>query len=140
MIREAIWADHSAIAQISEKDLGYPCDPALVAQRLSHLDKDRECVYVAVQDNAVVGFIHIEKYTLLYHQAMANILGIAVSSAYRRRGIGRALLNAAEAWAKDRGLSAMRLNSGAARKDAHLFYRSAGYTDEKAQIRLIKRF
>ena len=107
--------------------------------RLSNHDKERECILVAVQDNTVMGFIHVEKYELLYHQAMANVLGIAVSEEYRHQGVGRALLKAAEEWAKAKGIYEMRLNSGAGRKEAHCFYRNSGYTDEKEQIRFIKK-
>jgi hypothetical protein len=51
MIREASIDDYMAIQQICEKDLGYTCDPKLVRGRLSNLDKERECVFVAVQDS-----------------------------------------------------------------------------------------
>ena len=139
MIREGTFEDFFAIQQICEKDLGYSCDPMVVRTRFSNLDKERECVFVAVQDNIVTGFIHIEKYELLYHQAMVNVLGLAVSDEYRHQGFGSALLTAAEEWAKGRNISEMRLNSGAKRKEAHSFYRYAGYTDEKEQIRFIKR-
>ena len=138
MIREVSIDDYMAIQQICEKDLGYSCDPKLVKIRLTNLDKERECVFVAVQDNIVTGFIHVEKYEMLYHQAMANVLGLAVSEEYRHQGLGRALLTAAEKWAIERGISEMRLNSGGRRKEAHCFYRNSGYTDEKEQIRFIK--
>ena len=65
MIREASIDDYMAIQQICEKDLGYSCDPKLVKIRLTNLDKERECVFVAVQDNIVTGFIHVEKYEIL---------------------------------------------------------------------------
>ncbi len=139
MIREAIPDDCSRIAKICEYDLGYKCDEAFVRTKLSALDKKRECVYVAICENTVVGFIHVEKYEVLYFQTMANILGLAVSSEYRRRGIGRALLNKAEEWAKLMSISLMRLNSGSSRKEAHTFYRNAGYNEEKKQIRFFKR-
>ena len=140
MIREAAYNDCSGIAKICEYDLGYKCDEAFVKKQLTALDEKRECVFVAVCDNTVVGFIHVEKYEVLYYHPMANILGLAVSSEYRRRGIGRALLNKAEEWAKSRSISLMRLNSGSSRKEAHTFYRNAGYNEEKEQIRFLKRF
>lgn len=140
VIEAASINDYVAIQKICENDLGYACNPELVKTRLSKLDKERECVFVAIQDNTVVGFIHVEKYELLYHPAMANVLGLAVSEEYRKQGLGRALLTAAEEWAKGKNISEMRLNSGAKRKEAHCFYRNSGYTDEKEQIRFIKKF
>lgn len=60
MIREASINDYMAIQQICENDLGYSCNPMLVRTRLSNLDKERECVFVVVQDNIIMGFIHVE--------------------------------------------------------------------------------
>ena len=138
MIREAVVSDCEQIQYLCEYGLGYACDKELVKMRLSNLDPDRECVFVAVSDGKVTGFIHVEKYELLYAPGMANILGIAVLSEFRRQGIGKRLLTAAEEWAKSRGIHTMRLNSGGTRKEAHMFYRSLGYSNEKEQLRFIK--
>lgn len=138
MIREARITDYERIQSICELDLGYICEKDLVKMRLTNLDHKRECVYVACEDNKVIGFVHVEVYEVLYAPSMANILGIAVSSEYRRQGIGKLLLSKAEEWAKCKGINMMRLNSGATRKEAHEFYRSMGYNDEKSQQRFIK--
>lgn len=138
MIREARITDYDKIQSICELDLGYVCEKELVKIRLANLDRNRECVFVADEGNKVIGFIHVEVYELLYAPSMANILGIAVSSEYRRQGIGKLLLSKAEEWAKCKGIDIMRLNSGDTRKEAHEFYRSLGYNNEKPQIRFIK--
>ena len=138
MIREARITDYDKIQSICELDLGYVCEKELVKIRLANLDRNRECVFVADEGNKVIGFIHVEVYELLYAPSMANILGIAVSSEYRRQGIGKLLLSKAEEWAKCKGIDIMRLNSGDTRKEAHEFYRSLGYNNEKHQIRFIK--
>ena len=139
MIRKAEIRDSRAISAICTDDLGYPCNAQFVAQRLSGLKPDRARVFVAEEDGLVVGFVHAEKYTLLYQPDRVNILGLAVSGLYRKRGIGRQLVEAAEKWAKENGIPALRLNSGTARTDAHSFYRSMGFDDEKEQIRFIKQ-
>lgn len=69
---------------------------------------------------------------------MVNILGLAVSADYRRKGIGKALLNHTEDWARKSGINYVRLNSGITRKEAHNFYRAMGYDNEKVQIRFMK--
>ncbi|MBP3609205.1 MAG: GNAT family N-acetyltransferase [Lachnospiraceae bacterium] len=68
------------------------------------------------------------------------MLGFAVSTEYRRQGIGRALMLQAESWAKKQGIRKIRLNSGGARKEAHEFYRAQGFDSEKAQICFMKDF
>ena len=138
IIREATIEDAFAICNISCADLGYDCSCEFVSTRISNLDKEREKVFVAEVNGIVVGYIHAEKYQTLYAEPMINILGLAVSSEFRRRGIGGALLKHAECWANEVGIHRIRLNSGATRKEAHSFYRAMGYNNEKGQIRFIK--
>lgn len=137
-IREACASDAYSICKISCEDLGYPCSNEFVLNRLNSLDKKREIVFVAQIKDNVVGYIHAEKYNTLYFESMVNILGLAVLTDYRRNGVGKALLNHTENWAKGLGINFVRLNSGIARKGAHGFYRAMGYDDEKEQIRFIK--
>ena len=137
-IREATIEDAFAICNISCADLGYDCSCEFVSTRISNLDKGREKVFVAEVNGIVAGYIHAEKYQTLYFEPMINILGLAVSSEFRRRGIGRMLLKRAERWANEVGIHKIRLNSGASRKEAHSFYRAMGYSNEKEQIRFIK--
>jgi len=138
IIREATIEDAFAICNISCADLGYDCSCEFVSTRISNLDKGREKVFVAEVNGIVSGYIHAEKYQTLYFEPMINILGLAVSSEFRRRGIGRMLLKRAERWANEVGIHKIRLNSGASRKEAHSFYRAMGYRNEKGQIRFIK--
>ena len=138
IIREATIEDAFAICNISCADLGFDCSCEFVSTRISNLDKGREKVFVAEVNGIVAGYIHAEKYQTLYFEPMINILGLAVSSKFRRRGIGRMLLKRAERWANEIGIHKIRLNSGASRKEAHSFYRAMGYSNEKGQIRFIK--
>ena len=138
IIREATIEDAFAICNISCADLGYDCSCEFVSTRISNLDKGREKVFVAEVNGIVAGYIHAEKYQTLYFEPMINILGLAVSSEFRRRGIGRMLLKRAERWANEVGIHKIRLNSGSSRKEAHSFYRAMGYSNEKEQIRFIK--
>jgi len=138
IIREATIEDAFAICNISCADLGYDCSCDFVSTRISNLDKGREKVFVAEVNGIVAGYIHAEKYQTLYFEPMINILGLAVSSEFRRRGIGRMLLKHAERWADEVGIHKIRLNSGSSRKEAHSFYRAMGYSNEKGQLRFIK--
>ena len=135
MIREAGLDDAKEICRICSDDLGYDCKEDYVKARLTHLNKDRECVFVAEVEQKIVGFIHVERYELLYLPVMANILGLAVSSLARRQGVGTKLIDEAKQWAAQNDISTMRLNSGKVRTEAHEFYRHNGFDHEKEQIR-----
>lgn len=137
-IRKVDIRDAAVICQISCEDLGYQCDESLVLQRLTNLDDRREAVFVAEVCDVVAGYVHVEVYNLLYSESLINILGLAVSADCRRQGVGKALMERAEDWAKELGISKVRLNSGLSRKEAHEFYRAMGYDNEGEQIRFIK--
>lgn len=139
VVRTVTGDDAADICELSCTDLGYQCDKFLVSERISQLNDDTEAVFVAELDGKVVGFIHIHLYTTLYFEAMTNILGLAVSSKQRKKGIGKALLERAEEWSLEKEISLVRLNSGGTRKGAHEFYRCLGYGKEKEQIRFMKR-
>jgi GNAT superfamily N-acetyltransferase len=51
---------------------------------------------------------------------------LAVHPDRRSEGIGKALLDAAKAWAKERGATHLELDSSEARPDAHRFYEREG--------------
>ena len=51
----------------------------------------------------------------------------------------KALVTAAEIWAKENGINYMRVNSGISRVAAHKFYQHLGYKSEKEQLRFIKQ-
>ena len=137
-VRPARGADAEAIARISAEALGYPCATALVREKLERLNANREAVFVAEWDGTVAGFVHVERYDTLYFETMANLLGLAVRAECRGLGVGGLLLRAAEAWAGERGIGTMRLNSGISRTAAHDFYRRQGYCEDGCQLRFTK--
>jgi GNAT superfamily N-acetyltransferase len=51
---------------------------------------------------------------------------LAVAPEHRSRGIGKALLDAARAWARERGATHLELDSAEPRTDAHRFYEREG--------------
>lgn len=138
MIRQVNADDYKHIAEICRNDLEYDADEILVKNRIEQLDGSREAIFVAVCNDKVVGFVHCETYNTLYFESLVNIQGLAVSAEYRRKGFGRELMNAAEEWASGKGINKIRLNSGSTRENAHKFYRSLGYGNEKLQIRFFK--
>ncbi len=56
-----------------------------------------------------------------------NVLLVYVDPVYRRQGIGKALMQHAEAWAKDRGYTQMGLQVFTANQSAIELYQQLGY-------------
>lgn len=127
LVRTMIEDDAGGVAALSA-ELGYPTAPELVRERLARIaETGTAACYAAVVDGAVVGWSHVYAVFLVSSPAYAELGGLVVSTASRRRGIGRALVRAAEEWARSEGYYELRLRSGLHRDEAHRFYSAVGY-------------
>lgn len=139
VIRDAVPGDVSALTRLNRASMGYDYPEAETGRKLAALLADgRNKILVAHMDGRLVGYLHLVDYDVLYAEHMKNIMGIAVDPDCRRMGIGRALLTAGEAWARENGATAVRLVSGEERTGAHQFYQSLGYVCGKKQLNFKK--
>jgi GNAT superfamily N-acetyltransferase len=139
-IRAATLADAARLALLSEV-LGYPATAGALAERLGRLlGRDEEVVLVAeVGSGHVVGWLHGGERELLESGRRCEILGLVVEGPHRGRGVGRRLVQAAEAWASTRGLDQMAVRSNVGRAESHPFYERLGYVRTKTQHAYRKR-
>jgi GNAT superfamily N-acetyltransferase len=114
------------------KQLGYPADIPDVLARVRQIAADpNRTVLVAGVNDAVVGWIDLSIEYHLQSEPVALIGGLVVAEAVRGQGIGRQLCQAAEAWARGRGMTRIRVRSNAIRERAHAFYLRDGYARVK---------
>lgn len=93
---------------------------------------------VAEEQGEVVGTTVILIVPNLSHDASpwAVVENVVVDKRYRRRGIGKLLMEYAIARAKKAGCYKIQLSSDKRRKEAHLFYRSLGFKASAHGFRL----
>ena len=86
-------------------------------------------VLVATEDGAVVGLCQVIVMRHFQHAGglCAELESVHVREDRRGRGIGGALLQAAEVLARERGCYRVQLTSNLARADAHRFYEAHGF-------------
>jgi GNAT superfamily N-acetyltransferase len=89
-------------------------------------------VLVACADGVVLGWIDLSVEYHLQSEPAALIGGLVVGEGARNLGIGGQLCEAAEAWARGRGMTHMLVRSNAIRVRAHAFYLRDGYRRVKA--------
>ncbi len=141
LIRDAFLEDTCTLACLNREEMGYDYPEELTEKKLALLLGDgRNKILIAELHGEVIGYLHLCDYDVIYAPPMKNIMGIAVKSAFHRRGVGRALLEAGERWAKETGAKGIRLSSGESRKGAHAFYRALGFEGDKLQLNLKKWF
>ena len=138
-IRPAVIADSGDICGLNARELGYDYPQEKTREKLEGLlESASDKVFVAECGGQVGGYIHACDYDVLYAPHMKDRRGSAVSSDHRRKGIGKALMSAAEQWAVETGAEGIRLVSGRTREGAHAFYRRIGFTGGKEQLNFKK--
>ena len=134
IVRPMSIADAARVAELSGQ-LGYPVDPDEIARRIRLLSKDPDSAVLVAEsiDGEVLGWIHVLGRHFIESAPSAEVIGLVVDSAVRRRGVGEALLAAAERWAMEQGFARMRIRSNTVRQEARPFYLKNGYTIAKTQ-------
>lgn len=115
--------------------LGYGNTTNELTRRLRRLATDpKHLVQVALGDgDEVVGVIHATELEVLESGRRLEIVGLVVDETVRGRGVGRALVLAAERWAVEHGLQHASVRSNVVRTDSHEFFMRQGYARVKTQ-------
>jgi GNAT superfamily N-acetyltransferase len=137
MIRAATVSDLDRIAFLFGQ-LGYPNDATQLATRLVAAPVgDTMRVLVANDGGTVIGVAVVHVMAPLHvPDRWALLSALVVDDTYRSGGMGAALLQAAEAFAKAQGCAQLELSSNVARTRAHQFYVRHGYREKR--LRFVK--
>ena len=105
---------------------GYSSEKALAGVRYCLESRDG-AILLAEVDGEVAGLATLYvTFPSVRHGLRCWLQGLVTTSSKRSQGAGKALLDAASDWARQRGCSHIMLDSGNARLDAHRFYRREG--------------
>ncbi|WP_017185018.1 GNAT family N-acetyltransferase [Alkalibacillus haloalkaliphilus] len=130
MIRDAKREDIESLAHLMG-ELGYPTTAEEMNHRMMKINSSDDYRTLVYEHNGkVIGMTGlIRGFHYENNDNYIRIVALVVDRRERGSGIGKALLNAAERWAKEQKASKLVLNSGnrGDREDAHHFYTSQGY-------------
>jgi GNAT superfamily N-acetyltransferase len=82
---------------------------------------------VAECEGRLVGLLHLYVRPALDKLPEVVVQAIVINADSRNKGIGKALMSAAERWASERGYHSVALYSNVTRDGAHSFYNALGY-------------
>lgn len=91
-------------------------------------------VLVASDSGGIAGVISVRSSTHFTGERDGYIGELAVADRASRRGIGRALVVAAETWARDNGLRNLTLHTGTFNTGARAFYAGLGFAEEEVRL------
>jgi GNAT superfamily N-acetyltransferase len=129
--RDATRHDAVALARLCTQ-LGHPAAADDMPRRVAGLAADwNACAIVAessqLADLVALATVHIR--TTLNHAApLAQLTLLVVDERVRGTGVGRAIVEEAERWARARGCKRLIVTTALRRTDAHAFYERIGFT------------
>lgn len=120
------------VAKLAEQ-LGYPVlsqDLHLRWRKLSL--NNRHGLFVYEENKNILGWIHLECVEDLIEEEKVEIKALVVNENSRGQGIGKALIETAEKWAKTYQLHTIYLNCNILRNRTHDFYQREGFLNYKS--------
>ena len=139
--RPATIADEATITRLAERLATFELPPWRQPQDIAVADASEMMravrggvrgneVLIAERGGQPVGCLHVLETTDFFGRSHAHISVLATTSEAEGSGVGRALLEYAEAWAAGRGHRLITLNVFAANTRARRFYERDGYAPE----------
>lgn len=126
-VRDAEAGDAGALARLCGQ-LGYPSSPEAVLPRLERLVRSGARALVATSGGEVIGLATVHLRSTINHAApLAQLTLLVVDEERRSQGVGRALVDEAEAWARAQGCRRIIVTTALNRTGAHAFYERIGY-------------
>ena len=119
-------------------ELGYPTTPEEMARRLDSILRHPDYhTLLAEVPGGIAGMAGLQvSPSYERNRRVGRITALSVTERLRGEGIGRRLLEEAEAWFRRRGAERIVVTSALHRVEAHRFYAGLGY--EKNGVRLAK--
>lgn len=125
--------DSEFIPDLSNQ-LGYISDTYRIQKRLTEiLGNDDHCVFVAVESEMLVGWIHGFYSLRVESDPFVEIGGLVVDENHRKHGIGKMLVEKILEWAALKACQKVRVRCNTVRTDSHLFYQQLGFEVQKEQ-------
>ena len=131
IIRETQITDTVDICNLMNCDLGLglSVSPDTLVLQISKMKAhENYIVNVAVYDNQIVGFIAAYKSMILeMPNEYMRIIGLSVARQYRRKGIGRRLMQSVVQYANENDIAYIALNTLPHVIDDHAFFEANGF-------------
>jgi GNAT superfamily N-acetyltransferase len=127
------------LEQIPEllSEVGIETTLAQIRGRIEALPR-HDRLLLALDGDRLIAFAHLRIAHDLLTDETAEVVGVVVRASHRRQGVGRRLIAAAEAWARESGRARLLLRTDVVRTDAHAFYVAQGYEQAATMLEFVR--
>jgi GNAT superfamily N-acetyltransferase len=133
LVREVKLQDAEKITLLSN-ELGYTISLSSTLQNIEAIVKNaNEVILVAEDGDELAGWIHVFKAVRVESGTFCEIGGLIVSELYRRKGVGKMLVESVKQWCMEKEIPSLRVRCNTKRKEAHEFYETLGFNVSKEQ-------
>lgn len=138
-IKKALPADIPLIAPLFDAYRQFyeqPSDLGLATRHLSaRLGNSETHLFYADQDGVAMGFVHLfPSFSSVYATRTLILNDLYVAPAFRRKGAGRALMQAAAEFSRESGSRGLRLETQEGNAVARRLYKDLGYHQESGFV------
>jgi ribosomal protein S18 acetylase RimI-like enzyme len=92
-------------------------------------------ILIAEEDKKILGFVQLEEEKEFFSgEVHGYIANLAIAKEAEGKGIGKALMNAAEAWSKELGYRYLSLYVFGTNQHARAFYEKLGYDEDSLEL------
>lgn len=114
-------------------DLPHELSIDYIVNKLQKISTMKNSIVLVAEDNEsnLAGYAFLTEVVFLGMEPFIELQSILVNRVHRRQGIGKALMNASEEWARNNGFHEIVLSSRIHLNNAHKFYEGLGYKTYK---------
>jgi N-acetylglutamate synthase-like GNAT family acetyltransferase len=130
VVRNATLSDVPVLATLLG-ELGYPVKPEALTKRVERLlssTDNRVLVATRSSESTPIGLLALHVMPVIHDEHdLAMIMALVITERARGAGVGRALIDGAEAVARERGARRLFVTTHLRRAGAHAFYERLGF-------------
>jgi len=128
---------HLAMLRAMLVEAGVPVEMEELRNRLASLPKE-DRLLIGLDGEHLAGLAHLRVSRDLTAGDTAEVVTILVAKPYRRQGVGRHLIAAAETWALESGRARLLLHTDVIRTEANAFFTALGYEKSATTLEFIR--
>lgn len=95
---------------------------------------EAHAVFVALVDGRIAGVVTVREHEHWAGEVDAHVDELVTAEEFEGLGVGRSLVSVVEAWARERGLANVTLETGIRNARARAFYERAGFEEEEVVL------